>query len=218
MQYRNAFGQAFGLESWIAGAVFLAILLTMAGAVLFSWLRRRHRSESSQLSEHNPLELAYLAVVAGLAAFLITTSLRLNDRETADPPQPVLLVRVTAFQWCWSFQYAGQPVTITGRCQGATSPTLVLPSHRPVRIEVTSADVIHGFWISYLRWKIYAYPGHVNSFTVTLNQNGRWVGRCSELCGLYHYLMDFYLQAVPPAQFDRWLQAHGGHPNAVSLR
>ena len=75
---------------------------------------------------------------------------------------------------------------------------------------MTSSDVIHAVWVPYLRYKIYAYPGHVNTFTVTLTHTGRWIGRCAQLCGLFHYEMDFYLQAETPAQFDRWLRAQGG--------
>jgi cytochrome c oxidase subunit 2 len=53
--------------------------------------------------------------------------------------------------------------------------------------------------VPYLRTKMYAYPGHVNRLTVTLPHTGRRIGRCAQLCGLYHYQMDFYLQAESPA-------------------
>ena len=218
MPYRRYFTQSFGVEMWLATAVFVLVAATMVAAVLQSRRRRRRGRPSSQRAEANKLELVYLAVLAVVAALLATASITLNNRETADPPKPALQVKVTGFQWCWRFRYLGQPVTVTGQCEGGSLPTLVLPAGRPVRIEVTSDDVIHGFWIPYLRWKIYAYPGHVNSFTVTLGQDGKWIGRCSELCGLYHYEMDFYVQAVSPAQFDRWLAARGGSATAVSTR
>jgi cytochrome c oxidase subunit II len=216
VSYRTDFARAFGAETWIAGAVFLLVVATMISAFVHSRLRRRRGHPSSQKAKADKLELSYLGVLAIVAAFLATFSLTLNNRETADPPKAAMTVKVLAFQWCWRFSYVGQPVSVTGRCEGGTLPTLVLPAGRPVRIEVTSADVIHGFWIPYLRWKIYAYPGHVNSFTVTLGQDGRWIGRCSELCGVYHYEMDFYVQVVPPARFDRWLRSRGGSANAVS--
>jgi cytochrome c oxidase subunit 2 len=83
-------------------------------------------------------------------------------------------------------------------------------------VEVTSADVVHAFWVPYLRFKIYAYPGHWNNFTVTLRHDGRWIGRCAQICGLLHYEMDFYVKAVPPATFDKFLHARGGSPMAVN--
>jgi cytochrome c oxidase subunit 2 len=216
--YRHYFALAFGLETWIAAVVFVLIAAAMVAAFLLSRRRRRRGRPSSQRDKADKLELSYLGVLAVVAAFVATMSLTLNNRETADPPRPALQVKVVGFQWCWWFRYLGQPVTVTGRCQGGTLPTLVLPAGRLVRVEVTSDDVIHGFWLPYLRWKIYAYPGHINSFDVTLQHDGKWIGRCSELCGLYHYQMDFYVRALPPAQFDRWLRAHGGSAHAVSSR
>jgi cytochrome c oxidase subunit II len=216
--YRHDFALAFGLETWIAAVVFVLVAAAMVAAVLLSRRRRRRGRPSSHRDKADKLELGYLGVLAIVAAFVATMSLTLNNRETADPPQPVLQVRVVGFQWCWKFRYLGQPVTVTARCQGGRLPVLVLPTGRPVHIEVTSDDVIHGFWLPYLRWKIYAYPGHINSFDVTLTRDGTWIGRCSELCGLYHYQMDFYVRAVPPAQFDRWLAARGGSAHTASSK
>jgi len=127
-------------------------------------------------------------------------------------------VQVTAFQWCWRFRYVGQPVTVTGSCADGDYPVLVLPAGVPVEIDLASADVVHAFWVPYLDYKMDAFPGHVDRFTVTLPRAGRWIGRCAQLCGLYHYEMDFYLQVVPQAQFGRWLHARGGAAAAVSGR
>jgi cytochrome c oxidase subunit 2 len=146
--------------------------------------------------------------------FLIFVSFSANAAFFSDPP-PAMTVRVTAFQWCWRFQYPGQSVTITGQCAGGPVPTLVLPSGRPVRVQLTSADVIHSFWIPGLRFKMDIYPDHVNTFTFTLHQ-GSWLGRCAQLCGLYHDDMLFHVQAISPARFDRWLRAHRGSGSAVS--
>ena len=216
MPFRHAFAQSFGLEVPIAAAVFGLVLLAMVIALAISRARRRQGKGSSQRAENNRLELSYAAVVAAAAAVLATGSLVINNHETADPPAAALTIRVTAYQWCWRFHYAGQPVTIKGDCVGGRRPTLVLPANREVRIVVTSSDVIHGFWLPYLRWKIYAYPGHDNSFTVRLTHTGRWIGRCSEFCGLYHDKMDYYLQVVSPARFDHWMHAHGGSATTVA--
>jgi cytochrome c oxidase subunit II len=208
VQYRNAFFRGLDTESVIAGAIFLLVLVAMVVAAVIS--RRRRETGSSQQENNNRVEFAYLGVIAIVAAFLAFFSLHLNNTETTDPGRPSVVVSVEAFQWCWRFSYPGQSVTVTGQCQGRGAPTLVLPAHRLIRINVTSNDVIHGFWVPYLKWKIYAYPGHVNGFDLTLDHTGRWVGRCSEFCGLYHYDMDFYVRVVAPAQFTDWLRTHRG--------
>ena len=216
MPFRHDFAQALGIEVPIAAAVFSLVLLTMAIAMTISRARRRRGKESSRRAQANRLELSYLLVLAFIAAFLITTSLTLNNRETSGRKDPALTVRVTGYQWCWRFHYVGQPITVSGQCERRDYPVLVLPEHRPVRFVVTSSDVIHGFWLTYLRWKIYAYPGHDNTFTVTFDRAGTWLGRCSEFCGLFHDYMDYRLRVVPPSRFGRWLRAHGGSVMAAA--
>jgi cytochrome c oxidase subunit 2 len=217
MPYRRLFAQVFGFEAIIAASVFVLVSAVMVIAFLISRRRRKRGAGSSARAEHNPAEIVYAAAVAAVAAVIATVSLTANTRETGNPQaRPALQVQVTAFQWCWQFRYAGQPVSVTGQCQGRSLPTLMLPAGVPVRISVTSRDVIHAFWLPYLRWKLDAFPGHVSSFVVTLEHQGRWLGRCAQFCGLYHYQMDFWVQAVSPAQFDHWLQARGGSAVAVT--
>lgn len=215
MPFRSAFSQLFAQDTTIAGVVFFLVAAAMFGAVLLSRRRRRRGQEPSKRAEANRLEAGYVLALAGIVGFLIFSSLTQNHRET-DPPKPALRVQVIAYQWCWRFHYEGQPVTVNGQCRGGPLPTLVLPVGRPVELDVTSIDVIHAFWVPYLRYKIYVYPDHVNSFTVTLTRSGRWIGRCAQICGLYHYQMDFYLQAVSPAAFSSFLRSAGGTSTGIS--
>jgi cytochrome c oxidase subunit 2 len=210
--FRNEFSQLFSQDTTIAAVVFGLVVLALLSALLLSRWRRRRGGEPSKKAEANLLELGYVTALAGIVAFLIVTGLAANGRELPDPPKPAVRVQVIGYQWCWRFHYEGQPVTVTGQCQQGSYPTLVLPAGKPVELDLTSADVIHAFWLPYLRFKMYAYPGHTNSFTTTLPQTGRWLGRCAQLCGLYHYQMDFYVQVVSPAAFGRFLQSGGASP------
>jgi heme/copper-type cytochrome/quinol oxidase subunit 2 len=213
MQFHRVYSQTFGLYTTIAEVVFGLVLAMMLVSFVLSWRRRRRGLPPSKRAKHNPLELTYLACLAGIAIFLVTASFSSNSAFFSDPP-PALRVRVTAFQWCWHFQYVGTRVSVTGRCAGGPVPTLVLPANRPVEIELTSRDVIHSFWLPGLAFKMDIYPDHVNTFTTTLRP-GRWLGRCAEFCGLYHYAMMFHIQAYPVARFDRWLRANGGPAHLV---
>ncbi|MHB1592830.1 MAG: cytochrome c oxidase subunit II [Streptosporangiaceae bacterium] len=220
MPFRRVFGQVFSLELVIAIVVFGLVLAAMAVAMMVS-RRKRRRSEPASPREHlHAAEAIYGLALAGMAAFLVFTSFSANAEDfPRHDAKPALTVRVTAYQWCWRFHYAGQPVTVTAACAGSGRyPTLVLPVGERVRIDLTSADVLHAFWVPHLDYKMDAFPGHVDTFTVTIPRPGRWIGRCAQLCGLYHYDMDFYLQAVPPAQFARWLKANGGTLTAGKAR
>jgi cytochrome c oxidase subunit 2 len=181
-------------------------------AMFQSRRRRRRGAEPSRRSEWTAVETTYVLALVAVAAFLVWTSLTANGQEHTPSGRPAATVRVTGFQWCWRFSYPTAHVSITATCRGGTSgkhlPTLVLPTGRDVRIEVTSSDVIHEFSVPYLRYRVEAMPDHVNSFDVTFTRTGRWLGRCSEFCGLYHVQMDFYVEAVTPAHYRRWLHQH----------
>ena len=87
-------------------------------------------------------------------------------------------------------------------------PLLVLPTGQKIRFEETSRDVIHSFWVPELLFKRDVFPGNVrNLFEVSLDKEGRYVGRCAELCGTYHAFMKFELVVVSPEQFDEFLAA-----------
>jgi cytochrome c oxidase subunit 2 len=202
------FDQLFSQDTTIAAVVFGLVVLAMLVAFLLSRRRRKRGQDPSKRSKADRLEIGYVTALAAVVAFLIVSSLSANGRELPDPPKPAVRVEVVAFQWCWRFHYEGQPVTVNGQCTNGSYPTLVLPAGQTVELDVTSIDVIHAFWLPYLRFKMYAYPGHTNSFTTTLSHTGRWLGRCALLCGLYHYQMDFYVQVVSPAAFDRFLRTN----------
>jgi cytochrome c oxidase subunit II len=206
--FRQVFWGIFPLESIIAGVVFGLVVMAMAAAVLVSRRKRRQGAPAARREHWHTVEGAFGLALAGMAAFLAVASFSANARDfPRTSAKPALRVQVTAFQWCWSFHYAGQPVTVTGSCQDGQYPLLVLPVGEPVEFDVTSVDVVHAFWVPYLDTKMDAFPGHVDTFTVTLPHDGRWLGRCAQFCGLYHYEMDFYLQVIPRGQFTRWLHA-----------
>lgn len=209
MPFRSTFSQLFTQDATIAGVVFGLILTALLSAGLLSRRRRKRGQGPSKRATANRLEISYVAALAGMVVFLVFSSFTANARDFPDPPKPAVRVRVTGYQWCWRFHYLGQPVTVYGQCQNGSFPVLVLPRGEPVQLEVTSSDVVHAFWLPYLRFKTYAYPGHVNTFTTTLTKTGRFIGRCAQLCGLYHYQMDFYVQVVSPAAFRAFLQARG---------
>lgn len=203
MNLRSNFHHAFTLEIIGACVVFGLVLLALAVALVRSKTRRGRRA--SEKSEHRILEPTYVVVVALAAIAIMTLSLTADARSDTKPP--AVRVLVTGYQWCWRFAYQGTPVSVTANCVDGHTPTLVVPTGETVRLSVTSADVIHSFWVPYLRFKTVAYPDKVNAFETSLPTPGSWPGRCAEFCGLYHYAMDFTVQAMPPAAFRSWLHA-----------
>jgi cytochrome c oxidase subunit II len=90
-----------------------------------------------------------------------------------------------------------------------TLPLLEIPAHETVRFNLKSNDVMHSFWILPFDFKRDVLPDHPNHFevtpTATLYTGPDTIGRCSELCGLYHSRMLFRIKIVTPAQFKAWI-------------
>ena len=191
---------------------FLVIALAVGALVAFLVayvvirFRRRDDRLPRQVHEHIPMELAYTAVpflvVVGLFAATFV-SVRALDRVDDHPD---LVVDVVGFQWQWQFHYPESGITVAPGDD--TIPTLVLPAGERVRFDLTSADVIHSFWIPGFRFKRDAFPDQHTSFEVDIAETtGTFdnVGVCAEFCGLDHQAMRFSVRIVTPAEFGDWI-------------
>jgi cytochrome c oxidase subunit 2 len=113
-------------------------------------------------------------------------------------------------------QVAG--TTVASGSGGCELPLLEIPAHETVRFNLISNDVVHSFWILPFDFKRDVIPDHPNHFdvypTATLYSGPDTIGRCSELCGLYHSRMLFRIKIVTPAQFTAWVTAQQTKENA----
>lgn len=103
-------------------------------------------------------------------------------------------------------------------------PVLVVPVGKRIEFQIASADVIHGFWVPEFLFKRDVMPNPEannsdNTFQITeINQTGAFVGRCTEMCGTYHAMMNFELRVVEPNDFKAYLQQRiDGRTNAQAL-
>ena len=104
-------------------------------------------------------------------------------------------------------------------------PVLVVPAGKRIEFQIASADVIHGFWVPEFLFKrdVLPNPKENNSdniFQVSeIFQTGAFVGRCTEMCGTYHSMMNFELRVVEPNDFKAYLdQRIAGSTNAEALQ
>ncbi|MGE2722886.1 cytochrome c oxidase subunit II [Mycolicibacterium celeriflavum] len=103
-------------------------------------------------------------------------------------------------------------------------PVLVVPSGKRIQFNIASADVIHGFWVPEFLFKRDVMPNPEannsdNTFQISeITQTGAFVGRCTEMCGTYHAMMNFELRVVEPNDFKAYLQQRiDGKTNAEAL-
>jgi cytochrome c oxidase subunit 2 len=202
--------------SWIAAwAVGILVWAAIIWAVLF--YRKRSDRVPHQVRYNLPIEILYTVVPFIMVGVLFYFTARDENYIDKLSARPSVVVNVTGFQWGWKFDYpqfkvsAGPgDVSETGTMwnPGAGSgglPLLEIPANETVRFNLVSTDVVHAFWIVPFDFKRDVIPGHPNHFEVTPTKTGTWIGRCSELCGVFHSRMLFRVKIVTPAQFQQWI-------------
>jgi cytochrome c oxidase subunit 2 len=113
--------------------------------------------------------------------------------------QTPLRIEVTGHRWWWEVRYPGTDIVLKNE--------LHLPAGSPVDMHVTSADVIHSFWIPRLAGKLDMIPGRTNVLRLQADAPGRFRGECAEFCGVGHAGMTLAVQAHTPQDFQAWLEA-----------
>jgi cytochrome c oxidase subunit 2 len=200
--------------SWIAA---LCVGAVVWGAILWAVIFHRKRTDAvpRQVRYNLPIEIMYTVIPFIMVGVFFFFTARDENYIDKLPPHPDVTVTVYGYQWSWEFQYPGYKVP--GSASGVVSetgvpwpgrlPTLEIPTNRTVRFNLVSLDVVHSFWIVPFEFKRDVIPGHPNHFEVTPIKTGTFIGRCTELCGVYHSRMLFKVRIVSPAQFQTWISA-----------
>lgn len=143
-----------------------------------------------------------LAFPAAVLTPLLIYALWSGERLFPSGDPAVAQVDVVARQWEWRFTYRtapGAPVQ--------SSNTLHIQAGQPVQLNITSTDVIHGFWVPRLAGKIDAIPGHVTVLQMKADTPGMYRGLCAEFCGTSHVEMQFVVEAHAAEEFSAVLGA-----------
>lgn len=188
---------------WICAGVVLVILALVLLAIRRG--RAAVRAEGSGVRRDTRgmgwiywgLGLSVPVLVAMVVWSLAVTRVVAGPPDVAGP-----VVQVTAHQWWWEIRYqARRPEDVF-----TTANELVVPTGTPVRLQLTSADVIHDFWVPKLGPKMDAIPGQWNATWLQADAAGTYVGQCAEFCGLEHAKMGVRVVALPPAEYAAWLR------------
>ncbi len=195
---------------------FMVIGLIVGGftllLIIYAALAYRKRSDAipRQTQYNTKVEIIYTVIPTIIVGFLFYFTIHIESPETAVVTHPYATVNVAAFQWGWRFAYPGTQVTVIG--QTTANPELVIPVGKTVRINLTSDDVVHGFYVKQFNFSRYAQPGVLNQFDFNVTTPGEWQSQCTQLCGLYHSLMYFRVKAVMPSVYQQCLTSSNSGP------
>lgn len=189
-----------------AGAVAAIVIALILWSVIR--YRRRKGGKPARFRDNFPLEITYTVIPIVIVTALFVLTFRVENQverlpDPGAPEAPVATIEVTAFDWSWRFDY-GNGAVVTGTPDDP--PELVVPAGEPVRIVLTSEDVVHAFYIPDFLFKRDATPGLVQRFDLLIDEEGVYAGLCAEFCGLDHARMRFTVRAVTPAEFSTWLE------------
>jgi cytochrome c oxidase subunit 2 len=187
--------QMFQAQIYVISFIFSLIIVLMLYSVVVFRRKPGDESEGPNIRGNTPLEIAWtvipLIIVMG---FGVWGASHLSEITAGAADE--LVVRVTGFQFGWSFEYPDA---------GVTSSELYLPKGRQIKFEITSRDVIHSFWVPEFRVKQDAVPGRWTELRVTPTETGDYRIRCAEMCGYAHSAMYAPVVVVEPDQFEAWL-------------
>jgi cytochrome c oxidase subunit II len=186
---------------YLAAVVFVVV----SGLLVWSMLRYRRRNDQLPKQTHGntALELTWTAIPTLIVLVLFVVTIQAQNKATKPAAQPALTIDVTAFQWSWRFAYEHTPATVVGG--PGNIPELVLPVGQPIRIKLTTADVVHSFYVPQALFKRQAIPGIINEFDLTFDRVGLYHGQCTQFCGLAHTDMVFRVRVVTQGEYQRWL-------------
>jgi cytochrome c oxidase subunit II len=200
----------------VAAVVFVLVEF----GVLYLVLKFRQRKDDDpdelpgQTHGNTKLEIGWTVLPALLLGFVsfatLATLFDINDTKDDG-----LTVQVAGQQWWWEFTYDTDGDGEFTDEDVLTANDLVIPAGQNVDLEVTSRDVIHSFWIPRLNGKKDAVPGRQHSLMINADEPGTYVGQCTEFCGLSHAYMRQRVVALPPDEFEAWLddqQAEADEP------
>lgn len=183
-------------------ALVVVVVFIICIYVLIRFRRRQgDKSIPVQVEGNHKLEVIWTVIPLVLLLILGVPTIRdvFGLAKDYSKDKNAVQVKVTAHQYWWEFEYTDYGIT--------TAQELIVPTDKTISFELVAADVKHSFWIPSIGGKMDTNPGVTNRMYLDFPKEGVFRGKCAELCGPAHALMDFKAKAVSPESFDRWVAA-----------
>jgi cytochrome c oxidase subunit 2 len=181
---------------WIC--VFFFVLIMGLMIVFIVKYRRRAEGEgaASNITHHTPLEITWTVIPLILVIAIFFMGLR-SYVDLVEAPKNAYEVNVTGQQWSWLFEHRN----------GATDDRILkVPAGRPVKLIMTSQDVLHAMFIPAFRVKQDLVPGRFTYLWFEAMEPGTHQLFCAEYCGTAHSQMAGFVEVLPPDEFERQIE------------
>ena len=184
--------------------ILAALVYAIVMAAMIIAMRRNRQRSAVEVDMSDPGVRPIVIGGAILPALVLGAVFVVAETALGKYPEPnaALTVRVTGHQWWWELEYAMPQLSEHFK----SANEIHVPVGKPVQLILTSADVIHSFWVPRLQGKIDLIPGDTNDLRLLARTPGTYRGTCEEFCGAQHANMGIVVVADDSATFARWLR------------
>ncbi len=185
----------WNLEVMTISFLFALIVVPLTYSLIVFRRKKGDTTDAEHVEGNTNLEITWTILPLFLVMiFAYLGAGNLSEIRRVDPD--AMVVKVTAIQWSWKFEYPDY---------GVVTNELHVPEGKQVHLEMTSNDVIHSFWVPEFRLKQDLVPGRITELRVTPTLVGNYKVRCAEICGTSHAYMEAPVVVSTQADFDSWM-------------
>jgi len=188
----------FYLTLWVTLFIFVAV----GGVLAYAQIKFRAKpgDDDTPPDQSHGHPLIEIGLIVGstllLVIIAIPTVKGIAYQEDTPDRENALVVRVTGYQWWFKFEYPELGLV--------TANEMVIPTNRPIHLELRTIDVIHSFWVPRLAGKKDLMPNRANHMWLQADQPGYYWAQCAEYCGESHANMKFRVVSLDPTDFEAW--------------
>jgi cytochrome c oxidase subunit 2 len=178
----------------VTAAVFFAIIVAAMGVFVWKFRQRENFEIQPSPAHNNLLEVVWTAIPSLLVGIIFFWGF-VTYLDMRQAPDDSYEIQVTAKRWSWSFTYPN----------GHVDNDLHVPEDRPVKLLMSSDDVIHSLYIPAFRLKMDLIPGRYSTTWFEAHTPGDYTLFCAEYCGAQHSNMLARVVVHPSGEFEKWL-------------
>ncbi len=174
-------------------SVFFLLLITFLMIYFVFKYNRKRNPKAKNIHGNFTLEILWTVIPVIIVLFMFYYGW-LGYVDLSNPPQNAMVVQVTGQMWKWNFEYDN----------GLKSDTLYVPLGRAVRLNMTSMDVNHSFYVPAFRFKKDVMPNRKTMVWFRPERLGSYDIACAEYCGLDHSKMYTKVIVLSPDDYTNW--------------
>jgi cytochrome c oxidase subunit 2 len=182
-----------------ASVVILVGITAVMVYFLFKYNKKRHPKADTSITGNNKLEIIW-TVIPTIIVMIMFYYGWAGFSPMRNVPKDAIAVKAVARMWSWTFEYPN----------GKKSDKLIVPFNKPVKLDLTSVDVIHSLYVPAFRIKEDVVPGRNNMMWFDANKLGSYDLFCAEYCGLRHSYMFTTVEVVDDAAWQEWIKTPEG--------